>query len=50
MIRNLMERIDLLENQVEALTNTMGAREIEATSQNIKDKEIMEYLGDNQAD
>ena len=48
VIRNLMERIDELENQVEALIKTFGAEGIEAASQNIKDKEIMEYLGETQ--
>ena len=48
VIRNLMERIDQLENQVENLTRN-STRELEprAAAQNIKDKEIMEYLGEN---
>ena len=50
VIRNLMERIDELENQVEALIKTFGAEGVEAASQNIKDKEIMEYLGEAQSE
>ena len=48
VIRNLMERIDQLESQVDELTrNSKEALEPRAAAQNIKDKEIMEYLGEN---
>ena len=48
VIRNLMERIDQLESQVDELTrNSEEALEPRAAAQNIKDKEIMEYLGEN---
>ena len=47
VIRNLMERIDQLENQIEALAKILGTDNIEAASQNIKDREIMEYLGES---
>lgn len=54
VIRNLMERIDQLENQVGELQNCLSAvsagrpmRERNAgQSQNLKDKEILEFLGD----
>ena len=43
-----MERIDQLESQVDELTrNSEEALEPRAAAQNIKDKEIMEYLGEN---
>ena len=56
VIRNLMERIDQLENQVATLQT--GLRELAAgrpihdtymrgKSQNLKDREILEFLGDN---
>ncbi|GCE64726.1 serine O-acetyltransferase [cyanobiont of Ornithocercus magnificus] len=56
VIRNLMERIDQLENQVAALQT--GLRELAAgrpihdtcmggKSQNLKDREILEFLGDS---
>ena len=47
VIKNLMERIDYLENQIYILTNG-GANEKKtgADAQNIKDKEIIEYLGE----
>ena len=50
VIRNLMERIDQLENQIEALAKILGTDNIEAASQNIKDKEIMEYLGESKSE
>ena len=52
VIRNLMERIDLLENQVRRLQedsinqNTTSSKSPwEGETQNIRDKEIIEYLG-----
>ena len=55
VIRNLMDRIDQLENQINRLQNTMQSlinNEVFDTSklgdaQNIKDKEIIEFLGDD---
>ena len=54
VIRNLMERIDQLENQVSELQSSLNAapaggplRERSAgQSQNLKDREILEFLGD----
>jgi serine O-acetyltransferase len=54
VIRNLMERIDQLENQVGELQSCLNAvsagrpiRERSAgQSQNLKDREILEFLGD----
>ena len=57
VIRNLMERIDQLENQVSELQNCLRAvaaggsgetiREVSTgQSQNLKDREILEFLGD----
>ena len=54
VIRNLMERIDQLENQVGELQSCLKAvsagrpmREMSAgKSQNLKDREILEFLGD----
>ena len=54
VIRNLMERIDQLENQVGELQSCLRAvsaghpmREMSAgKSQNLKDREILEFLGD----
>ena len=54
VIRNLMERIDQLENQVGELQNCLNAvsagRPIRersgGQSQNLKDREILEFLGD----
>ena len=54
VIRNLMERIDQLENQVSELQSSLNAvtagspiRERRAgQSQNLKDREILEFLGD----
>ncbi len=55
VIRNLMERIDYLEGQVSKLNNSLKAIEKGNTSksylsgkaQNLKDREIIEFLGDN---
>ncbi len=55
VIRNLMERIDQLENQVSALqlclTDVTQGRIpkdiLRGKSQNLKDKEIIEFIGDN---
>jgi len=55
VIRNLMDRIDQLENQINRLQKTvenMANDELIDTSklgdaQNLKDKEIIEFLGDN---
>ena len=55
VIRNLMDRIDQLENQINRLQKTMQSlinNEVFDTSklgdaQNIKDKEIIEFLGDD---
>jgi len=55
VIRNLMDRIDQLENQINRLQKTMQSvinNEVLDTSklgdaQNIKDKEIIEFLGDD---
>ena len=54
VIRNLMERIDQLENQVGELQNCLNAvsagrpmREMSSgKSQNLKDREILEFLGE----
>jgi len=54
VIRNLMDRIDQLENQIDRLQKTIQSlinNEVCDTSklgdaQNIKDKEIIEFLGD----
>ncbi len=58
VIRNLMERIDQLENQVtvlhsylQKLTSDRIPDELQAReAQNLKDREILEYLGDNPID
>ena len=55
VIKNLMDRIDELENQVLRLNKTLqclvNSESIDITkvgdAQNIKDKEIIEFLGDN---
>ena len=55
VIRNLMERIDFLESQVQVLSNNhqgnnkgnIPKRIFSGESQNLKDKEIIEFLGDN---
>ncbi len=55
VIRNLMERIDQLENQVNALqicledvTDGRSPQDIQSgESQNLKDREIIEFIGDN---
>ncbi len=57
VIRNLMERIDQLESQVTALQNCLkdvaegrspaSIADKHAKSQSLKDKEIIEFLGDN---
>ena len=55
VIRNLMDRIDQLENQINRLQNTVQSlannESIDISklgdSQNLKDKEIIEFLGDN---
>ena len=52
VIRNLMERIDILEQENERLQKDCelrfnnGERPEQPASQNLKDKEIIEYLGD----
>ncbi|MGC6482887.1 MAG: serine O-acetyltransferase [Synechococcus sp.] len=54
VIRNLMERIDQLESQVTTLQSTLKAvatglkiKEVQSgQSQNLKDREIVEFLGD----
>ena len=53
IIRNLMNRIDELENKIEGLTNRDNDSEMKrdktkivGSSQNLKDKEIIEYIGD----
>ena len=54
VIRNLMERIDQLENQVGELQSCLSTFTTEGTirdvssgkSQNLKDREILEFLGD----
>ena len=54
VIKNLMERIDALENKLETTlresdrnkTNNLGDRIESGESQNLKDKEIIEYIGD----
>ena len=55
VIRNLMDRIDFLENQIQKLQNTVQSlinkEDIDIStmgeSQNLKDKEIIEFLGDD---
>ncbi|WP_320675994.1 serine O-acetyltransferase [Prochlorococcus sp. MIT 1300] len=55
VIRNLMERIDQLENQVTTLQNCLNdlskgkspKNRLSGKAQNLKDKEIIEFLGDN---
>ena len=55
IIRNLMERIDYLESQVQMLTNNLQYMKegnapkkiFSGESQNLKDKEIIEFLGDD---
>ncbi len=55
VIRNLMERIDYLENQVQNLNNCLQEirkgnfpeKILSGEAQNIKDKEIIEFLGDD---
>ena len=55
VIRNLMDRIDQLESQINRLQNSfqsiLNNEDIEITklgkSQNLKDKEIIEFLGDD---
>ena len=55
VIRNLMERIDALENELYELRKGKNERKDESTStdckkinaQNLKDREICEYIGDN---
>ncbi len=57
VIRNLMERIDLLENQVSALQNSIQEKNQNFKPQNIwsgesqslKDKEIIEFIGDSKS-
>jgi serine O-acetyltransferase len=54
VIRNLMERIDQLENQVSELQSSLNAvtagspihERRAGQSQNLKDREILEFLGD----
>ncbi len=55
VIRNLMDRIDQLENQINRLQNTVQSLANDEAidisklgdAQNLKDKEIIEFLGDN---
>ena len=55
VIKNLMDRIDQLENQILQLQNTLqclvNSESIDISkvgnAQNLKDKEIIEFLGDN---
>ena len=55
VIRNLMERIDYLENQVQILNNclqeiskgNLPQKILSGEAQNLKDKEIIEFLGDH---
>ena len=55
VIRNLMERIDQLENQINRLQKTIQSMANDEAidisklgdAQNLKDKEIIEFLGDN---
>ena len=55
VIKNLMDRIDHLENQILKLNKTLecliNSESVDITkvgdAQNIKDKEIIEFLGDN---
>ena len=55
VIRNLMDRIDQLENQINRLHNAIeslvNGKDIDISklgeAQNIKDKEIIEFLGDS---
>ena len=57
VIRNLMERIDQLENQISKLQNIMRSiakdEAIDISklgdAQNLKDKEIIEFLGDDKS-
>ena len=54
VIRNLMERIDELENTVSSIKNYISEREdnnaiddiTQGKSQNLKDKEIIEFIGE----
>ena len=54
VIRNLMERIDLLENKLDEAQKSHGYHNPDTglegdkhgKSQNLKDKEIIEYIGD----
>ena len=55
VIRNLMERIDILENKLRRITknhtrvkDVEGSEDIEVSgdAQNLRDKEILEYIGD----
>ncbi len=58
VIRNLMERIDYLENQVQMLNNCLKEirkgnfpeKILSGQAQNLKDKEIIEFLGDDLED
>ena len=55
VIRNLMDRIDQLENQINRLQKTVQSMANDEAidisqlgdAQNLKDKEIIEFLGDN---
>ena len=55
VIKNLMDRIDQLENQILKLEKTLdcliNSESVDISkvgdSQNIKDKEIIDFLGDN---
>ena len=55
VIKNLMDRIDQLENQILKLQNTLqclvNSESVDISkvgdSQNLKDKEIIEFLGDD---
>ena len=57
VIRNLMDRIDELESQVNTLNNALKIlakgklpnNSLSGESQNLKDKEIIEFLGDDQS-
>ena len=57
VIRNLMDRIDELESQVNTLNNALKVlakgklpnNSLSGESQNLKDKEIIEFLGDDQS-
>ncbi len=56
VIRNLMDRIDELESQVNSLNNALKViakgelpnNSLSGESQNLKDREIIEFLGDDQ--